>query len=249
VTHKHLVDPTGHRLAGGAPTAPTTAAPEAPREQDQPTEAPAQAGPAEPWIVEPGVHLGVPEAVLEARLWGRVDKSGACWVWTGSLTAQGYGHMRVSGGYDYTHRIAYQVTVGPIPPGLVIDHLCRNRACCNPDHLEPVTHAENNRRGLGGYRLRARCKNGHDVSDPESVYTAPRGDRRCRACATEANDRATEARRSAGSVAPQLRTHCPSGHAYTPENTCPDKHGHRRCRECARANSRRQYLKRKGVRA
>lgn len=69
-----------------------------------------------------------------------------CWEWRGHTQANGYGSMSVNGRPQRTHRIAYEEYVGPIPAGLEIDHLCRNRSCCNPKHLEPVTRAENMRR-------------------------------------------------------------------------------------------------------
>lgn len=80
------------------------------------------------------------------RFWPRVDV-GLCWVWLGSHD-RGYGHFGVDGGYVRAHRWAWEALVGPIPPGLVLDHLCRNPSCVNPDHLEPVTRAENTRRGI-----------------------------------------------------------------------------------------------------
>lgn len=91
------------------------------------------------WSLEDGTSMGLP--------WDRLEV-GDCWEWTGSLTQAGYGHMSVDGKLDYTHRIVWELLVGPIPEGLVIDHLCRNRACCNPDHLEPVEQAVNVRRGI-----------------------------------------------------------------------------------------------------
>lgn len=124
------------------------------------------------------------------RFWERVDRTNpeACWEWTGSRTAGGYGHLRRPGGkYDYSHRVSYEMSVGPIPDGLVIDHLCRNRACCNPAHLEPVPHQTNVSRGLAPYGLRTTCKHGHDITNPENIYTAPRGDRRCQTCTDIAN--------------------------------------------------------------
>lgn len=121
--------------------------------------------------------------------WARVEKHQSpdgCWLWIGSLTAAGYGHLRrPQGRYDYAHRVAYELMNGSIPDGLVIDHLCRVRSCCNPDHLQAVTHAENVRRGLVPYGvIRTTCRHGHDITQPENVYVAPKGDRRCRACAS-----------------------------------------------------------------
>lgn len=109
-----------------------------------------------------------------------------CWTWSGSL-AHGYGRLQVAGKSTMAHRFAYEHFVGPIPVGLELDHLCRNPACVNPTHLEPVTHAENVRRGdiaLGIRSAATHCKNGHEFT-PEN--TAPRQrngsvHRRCRKC-------------------------------------------------------------------
>jgi hypothetical protein len=114
-----------------------------------------------------------------------------CWVWTGGLNEKGYGCARFRD-FDSTrvHRVVYELKVGPIPDGLVIDHLCRVRACCNPSHLEVVTTAENNRRALayrppgvrwGGSPKRSHCMSGHPLSG-DNLYVSPKGARRCRAC-------------------------------------------------------------------
>lgn len=71
-----------------------------------------------------------------------------CWIWQGELNRNGYGTIRIKGRRKMVHRIVYEALVGPIPPGEILDHLCRNRPCCNPKHVEPVSHGENTRRGL-----------------------------------------------------------------------------------------------------
>lgn len=85
------------------------------------------------------------------RFWDRIDRRGPdeCWPCFGAGNAAGYRRIRLpnKGRVDYAHRVAYELVVGPIPDGLCIDHLCRNRVCCNPAHLEPVTIVENFRRG------------------------------------------------------------------------------------------------------
>ena len=75
---------------------------------------------------------------------------GDCWLWTKCKNSDGYGRMRVNGVLEQVHRVSYEIFVGPIPEGLELDHTCRNRACINPAHLEPVTHLENVRRGRRG---------------------------------------------------------------------------------------------------
>lgn len=92
----------------------------------------------------------------EARFWDKVERSEGCWLWTAVVTGQGYGNFWAKRQDEHVwvsaHRFAYELMVGPIPEGLQIDHLCRIRACVNPDHLEPVTAAENTRRALKGRR-------------------------------------------------------------------------------------------------
>lgn len=87
-------------------------------------------------------------APVADRLWRRVEKrESGCWEFTGALNT-GYGRISGPGGrLLYTHRLAYELLVGTIPEGMDLDHLCRNRACCNPDHLEPVTRRVNLLRG------------------------------------------------------------------------------------------------------
>lgn len=108
------------------------------------------------------------------RLWDRVDLDGDCWVWLGPVNQSGYGHLRRFG---YVHRLAWEMLRGPIPAGLTVDHLCRNRVCVRPDHLELVTRAENVRRENAA---RDRCPQGHEY-DAANTYLY-RGKRGCRIC-------------------------------------------------------------------
>ncbi|KOG21765.1 hypothetical protein ADK36_12325 [Streptomyces viridochromogenes] len=128
------------------------------------------------------------------------DTSGDCWLWTAKPNGEGYANVRIDGVHYRAHRLAYELLVGPIPDGLVLDHLCRVRHCLNPAHLEPVTIAENIRRGravLPPYSSRkTHCPQGH-VYDEVNTYVTPQGKRDCRTCRRAARRRCDARRRAA----------------------------------------------------
>lgn len=133
-----------------------------------------------------------------ARFWGHVDLSGpipnarpdlgACWLWTGSLNNGGYGRHYITRRTQVAaHRLSYELNVGPIPDGLTIDHLCKVQRCVNPQHLEPVTMAENILRADGFSGVHARkthCSNGHPFTPGNILKPPPKRPTRryCRQC-------------------------------------------------------------------
>jgi len=129
---------------------------------------------------------------VEDRFWAKVNKAGPtpprrpelgpCWIWTAGL-AEGYGQFRYPGGHS-AYRYAYELLVGPVPEGLQLDHLCRNRACVNPAHLEPVTALVNQHRGetiAARNAAKTHCPQGHEFT-PENTYVNSKGSRECLIC-------------------------------------------------------------------
>ena len=122
---------------------------------------------------------------LSARTQRGDEKS--CWAWLGSL-ANGYGSITIGGRTVSAHRVAFELAHGTIPVGLTIDHLCRNKLCVNPAHLEAVTMRENTLRGSGRSAVNARkthCQNGHPLVGQNVRIELSRWgfpSRRCRAC-------------------------------------------------------------------
>ena len=124
-------------------------------------------------------------AHLRNRL--RVNTETGCWEWIGAKNSGGYGVQTVEGHLRRVHRLVYEALVGPFPPGLQPDHLCRNRACANPEHIEPVTRRENILRGesmSARHARQTRCHRGHPFTQ-ENTYLRTRGEnteRFCREC-------------------------------------------------------------------
>lgn len=123
------------------------------------------------------------------NFWSKVNKTNDCWLWTGFIKPNGYGQCWSGQRVMYAHRYSYELVYGNIPDKMTIDHLCKNRSCVNPKHMEVVTRGENTLRG-----------------DTVSARSA-------------------------------LKTHCPSRHAYTTDNTYVKNNGHRVCKTCAKARS------------
>jgi hypothetical protein len=120
-----------------------------------------------------------------------VDATSGCWIWR---TGNAYPRFALDERRVSAHRASYKYAFGAVPAGLVLDHLCRNTSCVNPDHLEAVTQRENLERGIGVVTManarKDRCDHGHEFT-PENTYVAPgTGYRQCRVCR-----RATELRR------------------------------------------------------
>lgn len=119
-----------------------------------------------------------------------VDEATGCWTWTSTIRHRGrihqYGCLSVDGRQVTAHRHSYELAHGPVPEGLVLDHLCRNTLCINPAHLEPVTTRENTiERGVGNpaaeNAAKDECAHGHPFTEP-NTYITPDGRRQCRAC-------------------------------------------------------------------
>lgn len=141
---------------------------------------------------------------IEDRMFARVDTSGgldSCWPWMGQIDRQGYGRFNPHRQGVLAHRAMYEHANGPIPPGLTIDHLCRNPRCVNPLHLRAVTQGENvlapgSRAPSAINRLKTHCPKGHPYSGA-NLKLSRQGHRHCRVCENERSRNVWRARHDA----------------------------------------------------
>ena len=140
------------------------------------------------------------------------EPNSGCWLWTAHENGLGYGQFYYKGKPRGAHRVSYQLYVGEIPEGLVLDHLCRVTNCVNPDHLEPVTQKENLMRGVGIHKCIAYSK------------TRTMESRNMKGFLQASRDWHKKQRE---------KTHCKHGHEFTEENTYRVKNNWRNCRRCA----------------
>lgn len=117
-----------------------------------------------------------------------------CWLWNGALNDKGYGLTKYKGEPIKAHQLTYNLVGGVVKEGLELDHTCRVRRCCNPDHVEPTTHSENVKRGLLSsvsakrYAEVTACPAGHPYSGT-NLYINKEGHRYCRQCGREGQKR------------------------------------------------------------
>lgn len=135
--------------------------------------------------------IGDMEGAYLARFNAKINRDGAggCWLWTASTGSHGYGQTWDGNNVLLAHRVAHQLWIGPIPDGLVVDHLCNIKRCVNPAHLEAKTDRENVLRGVGPTAKLARqthCQHGHPLAG-DNLRVTTRGYRQCRSCERASN--------------------------------------------------------------
>lgn len=125
--------------------------------------------------------------IIEDRVLRKINKTKTCWLWTASITQDGYSRVRHNNKIVPAHRLIYEKIVGKIPTDKQLDHLCRQRNCVNPKHLEPVSLQENIRRGLTGKinnrtKEKTSCPQGHPYDKVNTYISPSNGGRLCKTC-------------------------------------------------------------------
>lgn len=191
-----------------------------------------------PWLAKTPKAVAKPIQSDEQRFWGKVEigAPGGCWLWTQGVQHHGHAQFRFNGKNIPAHRFSYELMVGPVPAGLVLDHLCSTPACVNPTHLEPVTPRENAMRSrmVKVATAKTHCPRGHEYNDENTQLINNR--RFCRACKREkiAEKRAEERGPGWVRVNANVNTHktiCKYGHPLEGDNLMVLAK-QRRCRTC-----------------
>jgi len=155
-----------------------------------------------------------------------------CHLWLGTLTEKGYGRVTRKQKGRKVHRLLWEMTGRDLPDyvpgGKQLDHLCLDKSCCNPAHIELVTQLTNMQRRAAG---RSHCKNGHELTDANIVIR--HNYKACKQCDRAAVDRRTGKERPPGWLHPSERTYCDHGHLWE-TNAAYKSTGYRYCRACAR---------------
>ena len=177
---------------------------------------------------------------FSVKFWSHVDLSNrtGCWSWIGAKCGDGYGRLSLNRKSFQAHRVALALDGYRLTSGLVVDHLCRNRACVRPDHLRETTHKEN-MTAPGTPAARDSCARGHLFSQ-ENTSIDRRGARTCKICR-----RLRKRARYIRNFEPAIKkTHCQRGHEFNEENvyTAPD--GRRRCKTCSSVRERKYRTQR-----
>lgn len=127
------------------------------------------------------------------RIFDQIEKKGDCWLFIGNINRGGYGRLSINGRHTFAHRASWELSNGPIPDGLTIDHLCRTRSCINPKHMELVTIGENVLRGIGITARNVKkthCPKGHEYNEKNTKGRD--GKRHCGVCERERYHRRKE---------------------------------------------------------